>query len=646
VTARDSQNRASSPYSCSATVQDFTLTLTPSPLNVTAGASSNPPATVTITPLNAFNSQVSLTPTSVPTGLTLTFSPATVGPGSWSTSAYVTAASNLSGSYTIGYSAIGGGITHTGNVNVTVQSQSPVIFHTRDQQGCSGGPAPLYAYNDGSSHTFSGQCLGFSCRTLTGCSVSPSSNVTATTGTVTDSCFDQSISANTNAAPGTRTFSCSFGNNGTYSTSLGIYDVTPRIDSMNPNPIPYPGTTPVTFTGVGFGNAPPTLQFTPGGVTVTIEPGNSPTQFTADITPPGPGDYQVQVISGGEGGNGFQSGGQTPSQAQSDPAALHVVGKPRILKTDGSTSAAFWYLGGVPGTTCDTGLACVDGYYLQTRLLVAAPPNDTNPNPTIKWSTNSTKLSLSDDPSASPTGSAEILTSQASSDTVQSTLLPPSQWSIHVTVTYDGIASDPFPVYINTPFSVTTNNMGQYCDASGACDCQATGFFPPPPPPPPPPPSNSLYVGYVTLSQDRVFDILQNQLDVPIRLHETLENPQLLGGWQGTANPIPIAGTWGPNGRNGWNGDNRTFNDYFSVCSNDTSNLSPPPTFSGQGTSTPVFNVTQKFWIGSVVTLTNPFNGACVQRALLTLFDDHGTSTNEQVPGIPATICSPGNVVN
>jgi IPT/TIG domain len=104
-----------------------------------------------------------------------------------------------------------------------------------------------------------------------------------TTGTVTDTCLDQTITANTNAVPGSRTLSCSFGTNGTYSTSLSIYDVTPRIDSMNPNPIPYPGTTPVTITGVGFGNAPPTLQFTPGGVTVVIEPGNSPTQFTADM---------------------------------------------------------------------------------------------------------------------------------------------------------------------------------------------------------------------------------------------------------------------------------------------------------------------------------------------------------------------------
>ncbi len=471
------------------------------------------------------------------------------------------------------------------------------------------------------------------------CNISPSSNLIWQTAVSGTNYLTVQVTADTSAVPGGRTMTCTWDTGYSQTGPVWIYDATPRIDSVNPSTLIYPGTTAVTFSGVGFGTSAPTLQFSPSGVAYSALPGNRPNLFTANITPPDAGDYQVTITSTGEGVSGFQSGGQTPSQPKSSAVNLHVTTKPRIITFNSQNNAAFWYLGpgisGSSGTGCSGKLYCVDGYYVQTRLFVQAPVNNTNPSPIIVWSTDSPgKLQLNDDASMTPTGLAEILTSLQPSDMAAATYKPPEQWAVHVTVTYDGIASDPFPVYINTPYSDQTVNMGRYCSDTGKCDCNAQGFF-------------SGQAGYVTVSQNLPLDILSFVLN-PIRIHETLENRVVVAGWQGA--PAPIPGTWSAGVASQWVHDSDQnvwrFNDFLYVCTSQPGSLTPPPTASNSGNSIPAMTQTQKFWVGTSGGGQNPFTGVCIQRALLTLYDDHGNSSNQQTPGIPATICSPGNVIS
>jgi hypothetical protein len=76
-------------YIINPTAPDFTLTASPTSITVTAGQSTA--TMITITPLNGFNSAVTLACTSgLPTGATCTISPATVTPNGGSVSAMVT----------------------------------------------------------------------------------------------------------------------------------------------------------------------------------------------------------------------------------------------------------------------------------------------------------------------------------------------------------------------------------------------------------------------------------------------------------------------------------------------------------------------------------------------------------------------------
>jgi hypothetical protein len=138
---------------------NFTVNSSPSPVNMTSG--SNSPATVSVAPVGTFSSQVTLVPASIPTGLTLSFSPAVINPGSWSTGATVAAAVNVSGSYTLGFSASGGGLTQTGtiNVHVTGQSQGPSITSLSTTSGPVGTPVTISGTNFGTTQgtvTFNG----------------------------------------------------------------------------------------------------------------------------------------------------------------------------------------------------------------------------------------------------------------------------------------------------------------------------------------------------------------------------------------------------------------------------------------------------------------------------------------------------------
>ena len=149
----------------------------------------------------------------------------------------------------------------------------------------------------------------------------------------------------------------------------------------------------------------------------------------------------VEMIDFNNGGNqGGGGGGGTPS----------------IYGPGDSTSVTFWYLGGAPSTTG----------YSTTAVLMLQPPTPPAPNPTIKWSTDSpSRLAIA----PATDGTSVTLTSLGASAYQKG-------FDMHVTVTYNGKTSSPFPVFIDTPYTMTTSQPGQYCNGNG-CGCAALGYL-------------------------------------------------------------------------------------------------------------------------------------------------------------------------
>ena len=161
--------------------------------------------------------------------------------------------------------------------------------------------------------------------------------------------FSLGYQAGTSASPGSGQLRCVYYPNGGSANQvtvngpmISIFDGTPRITSLTPNSVGQ-GSTPVavTFHGTGFGLVAPSLIISPA-LTNSIMTGNSPTAFTALITPASFGSYSIVVQSGGNSPSGnFQAGGNPSSQNQSAPAQLNVAVPPTIL------------IG--PNATCGTG---------------------------------------------------------------------------------------------------------------------------------------------------------------------------------------------------------------------------------------------------------------------------------------------------
>jgi len=103
---------------------DFSISVAPSSQSVTQGSSTT--YAVTITSLNGFNNPVSLSISStLPSGVTATFSPNQVTPTNSSTLTISTSTSTPANTYTITISASGGGITHTAQITLNVTSITP-----------------------------------------------------------------------------------------------------------------------------------------------------------------------------------------------------------------------------------------------------------------------------------------------------------------------------------------------------------------------------------------------------------------------------------------------------------------------------------------------------------------------------------------
>jgi len=103
-----------------ASTPDFSISASPTSVSVVQGSSGG--STVTTAVSGGFNNAVSLSASGQPSGVTVSFSPASIAaPGSGSSAATFTVASSVAtGTYPITITGTGGGVTHTTSVSLTV----------------------------------------------------------------------------------------------------------------------------------------------------------------------------------------------------------------------------------------------------------------------------------------------------------------------------------------------------------------------------------------------------------------------------------------------------------------------------------------------------------------------------------------------
>jgi len=106
---------------------NFTVTPSPSSVNVMQGAQGT--STITTTVSGGFNSAIALSASGLPSGTTVNFNPASISaPGSGTSTMTITVGAGTAvGTYPITVSASGGGIQHTAIVNLTVTSSQPTL---------------------------------------------------------------------------------------------------------------------------------------------------------------------------------------------------------------------------------------------------------------------------------------------------------------------------------------------------------------------------------------------------------------------------------------------------------------------------------------------------------------------------------------
>jgi len=110
------------------TTPAFTITASPTSVSVVVGSSGT--STITTAVSGGFDSAVALTASGAPTGVTVGFSPASIGvPGSGtSTATFTVASTTATGTYTITVTGTGGGLTHSATVSLTVTSAPVPAF--------------------------------------------------------------------------------------------------------------------------------------------------------------------------------------------------------------------------------------------------------------------------------------------------------------------------------------------------------------------------------------------------------------------------------------------------------------------------------------------------------------------------------------
>ena len=254
---------------------DFTISAAPAAVPVVQGNSGS--STVTVAISGGFSSAVALSATGQPTGVTVSFNPASVpAPGSGTSTMTMTVASNTAtGTYPITVTGSGGGLMHTTTVTLTV-NPAPVPDFT-----ISGSPASV--------------------------TVGLGNSGTSTIGVAISGGFSSAVALSATGQPAGVTVT--FNPASIAAPGSGISTMTMTVASTTA-----PGTYPITVTGSGGGimhstmvtltvNSVTTADFSLSAspVSVTTTAGHHAT-VTITITPLNGFTGKVTLSASGQGG--------------------------------------------------------------------------------------------------------------------------------------------------------------------------------------------------------------------------------------------------------------------------------------------------------------------------------------------------------
>jgi len=270
---------------------------------------------------------------------------------------------------------------------------------------------------------------------------------------------------------------------------------------------------------------------------------------------------------------------------------------PVITGPSGSSSAAFWYLGGVtPGCCSD-----LTNWYW-TEWPVYLTTNTSDPSPTIVWSTDSpTRVQIN----ASGSSGATLVALGHSA--------PGAGFDIHIQVTVDGVASAQFPVYIDTAYT-------QSGTAPSPSSCPFTDF------------PNGWYatVAYGATG-------INGATLIPLDVRETFENYLVKytdENWGVFAEATWTAADWTAS---------NTFVDTILFCWGGPPADTVPNTVTWSTSGTTLIDTeTQKFWFGSGTR----FVGECGLVHARYEYTDHFADTNLTTPVTSQSACAQGQFVN
>ena len=118
---------------------DFSLSMSPSVQSITAGNSAS--FTATIAPTNGFTGSVTLGASSLPTGVTASFSPASITTSGTSTLTFTSTKSTVAGTYPLTISGTSGTLAHSSNISLVVSAaQAGAALNVLQFPGASGDP--------------------------------------------------------------------------------------------------------------------------------------------------------------------------------------------------------------------------------------------------------------------------------------------------------------------------------------------------------------------------------------------------------------------------------------------------------------------------------------------------------------------------
>lgn len=352
-----------------------TISLSVSPSGATAGRGTNTTATITLTRGGNYTGAVQLAASGVPSGVTVTFNPSTLGSSATTSTAVIAVgATAQAGTQSIQFTASGTGVS-SASAGFALEIPNPAIALTVGAptlsviQGASGTIALTIARSGG----FTGDVTVAASGLPAGVTVQP---VTIASGS-TSGTMTVSVAANAAAATSSITLTAT-GNGVTAQTSTVALTITAAATpsfSMTANPasasvVAGQGTSStITVTRAGGFAGAVALAVTgaPAGMTATLNPasiaaGSSTSQLSITTTSAvAAGTYSLSVAGTGTG-----------VSSQSVPVSITVTAAPGITVATSSAT-----LSGTAGASVSTGvtLTRVGGYTGDVSLSVTGLPN-------------------------------------------------------------------------------------------------------------------------------------------------------------------------------------------------------------------------------------------------------------------------------